>query len=225
MMRNKRVLLAATAAIGALALTGLSVVAQQQDEEPPPMGFFITSIGIGDGANVGGLDGADAHCQTLAAAAGAGDRTWRAYLSTQGPGAVNARDRIGDGPWANVNGLIMATSVENLHYDNSNFNWEHSLDENGEQFPSRIDGDPDFSEHDVLTGSQMDGTAFPAGEDRTCGNWTSNDEGSAMLGHADRYSFTTPGSSWNMAHPSRSCSQPDLVATGGAGRFYCFAID
>ena len=119
----------------------------------------------------------------------------------------------------------MATSVESLQYDNSNFNWEHSLDENGEQFPSRIDGDPDFSEHDVLTGSRMDGTAFPAGEDRTCGNWTSNDEGSAMLGHADRYSCTTAGSSWNMAHPSRSCSQPDLVATGGAGRFYCFAID
>ena len=225
MMRNKRVLLAATAAICALALTGLSVVAQQQDEEPPPMGFFITSVGVGGGANLGGLEGADAHCQTLAGAAGAGDRAWRAYLSTQGPGAANARDRIGDGPWANATGLVMATSVDNLHYDNSNFNWTHTLDETGEQFPSRIDGDPDFSEHDVLTGSQMDGTAFSAGEDRTCGNWTSNDEGSAMLGHADRYSFTTPGSSWNMAHPSRSCSQPDLVATGGAGRFYCFAID
>jgi hypothetical protein len=225
MMRNKRVLLAATAAIGALALSGLSVVAQQQNEERPPMGFFVTSVGVGNGANLGGLDGADAHCQTLATAAGAGDRTWRAYLSTQGTGAVNAHDRIGEGPWANANGLVMATSVDNLHYDNSNFNWIHSRDENGNQFPSRIDGNPDFSEHDVLTGSQMDGTAFPAGEDRTCGNWTSNDEGSAMLGHADRYSFTTPGSSWNMAHPSRSCSQPDLVATGGAGRFYCFAID
>ena len=166
--------------------------------------FFITSVGIGDGANnLGGLDGADAHCQTLAAAAGAGNRTWRAYLSTQGPGAVNARGRIGEGPWANAEGLVMATSVENLHYDNSNFNWTHTLDENGNQFASRIDGDPDFSEHDVLTGSQIDGTAFPAGEDRTCGNWTSNDEGSAMLGHADRYSFTTPGSPWNNAHPSR----------------------
>ena len=225
MMRNKRILLAATAVIGALALSGLSVEAQQQDEEPPPMGFFITSGGIGDGANLGGLDGADAHCQTLAAAVGVGDRTWRAYLSTQGPEAVDARDRIGDGPWANVNGLVMATGVDNLHYDNSNLNWEYSLDENGEQFPSRIDGDPDFTEHDVLTGSRTDGTAFPAGEDRTCGNWTSNDAGSAMLGHADRYSFTTPGSPWNTAHPSRSCSQDDLVATGGAGRFYCFAID
>ena len=224
-MNNKRALMAVTATVGALALTGLSIVAQQQNEEPPEMGFFITSVGIGDGANLGGLAGADAHCQALADAAGSGQRTWRAYLSTQGAGAVNARDRIGDGPWANVNGLIMAASVSSLHHDNSNFNWEHSLDENGEQFPSRIDGDPDFSEHDVLTGTQIVGTAFTAGEDRTCGNWTSNDEGSAMLGHADRYSFTTPGSPWNTAHPSRSCSQDDLVATGGAGRFYCFAID
>jgi hypothetical protein len=224
MLNNRRVLLVAVGMMGAVALSGLSVLAQEPDEERP-MGFFITSVGIGDGANLGGLGGADAHCQTLAAAAGAGNRTWRAYLSTQGPGAVNARDRIGDGPWANVEGLVMATSVESLHYDNSNLNWTHTLDENGEQFPSRIDGDPDFTEHDVLTGSQMDGTAFPAGEDRTCGNWASNDEGSAMLGHADRYSFTTPGSSWNMAHPSQSCSQPDLVATGGAGRFYCFAVD
>ena len=189
------------------------------------MGFFVTSVGVGDGANLGGLDGADAHCQTLAAAAGAGDRTWRAYLSTQGSEAVNARDRIGEGPWANAEGLVMATSVERLHFDNSTFNWTHSLDENGNQFASRIDGDPDFTEHDVLTGTRIDGTAFPEGDDRTCGNWTSNDEGSAMLGHADRYSFTTPGSPWNTAHPSRGCSQDDLVATGGAGLFYCFAID
>ena len=225
MLNNRHALLVVAGTMGALALSGLSIVAQQRNEEPPEMGFFVTSVGLGDGADLGGLEGADAHCQARADAVGAGNRTWRAYLSTQGPGAVNARDRIGDGPWANVNGLIMATSVENLHYDNSNFNWEHSLDENGEQFPSRIDGDPDFTEHDVLTGSQIDGTAFPAGEDRTCGNWTSNDEGSAMLGHADRYSFTTPGSSWNTAHPSQGCSQDNLVATGGAGRFYCFAIE
>lgn len=224
MMRNTRILLTTTVVMGAIALAGPTALAQE-DEERPPMGVFVTSAGIGDGANLGGLDGADAHCQVLAESAGAGDRTWQAYLSTQGQGAVNARDRIGEGPWANANGLVMATSVDNLHYDNSNFNWIYTRDENGNQFPSRIDGNPDFTEHDVLTGSQMDGTAFPAGEDRTCGNWTSNDEGSAMLGHADRYSFTTPGSSWNQAHPSRSCSQPDLVATGGAGRFYCFAID
>ena len=193
--------------------------------EANSMGFFVTSTGLGDGGNLGGLDGADAHCQALAAAVGAGDRTWRAYLSTQGRGAVNARDRIGEGPWANAAGLVVATSVEGLHFDNSNFNSTHSLDENGNQVASRIAGDADFTEHDVLTGSQLDGTAFPTGEDRTCGNWTSNDEGSAMLGHADRYSFTTPGAPWNTAHPSRGCSQEDLVATGGAGLFYCFAID
>ena len=141
-MRNRRIQLAASAVFGALVLSGLSVVAQQQAQEPPPMGFFITSTGLGDGANLGGLDGADAHCQTLAAAVGASDRTWQAYLSTQGPGAVNARDRIGDGPWANAEGLVMATGVESLHFDNSNFNWTHTLDENGDQFPSRIDGDP-----------------------------------------------------------------------------------
>ena len=143
-MRKGRIRLAATAIFGALVLSGLTIVAQQQAQEPPPMGFFITSAGSGDGANLGGLEGADAHCQTLAAAVGAGDRTWQAYLSTQGPGAVNARDRIGEGPWANSEGLIMARNVESLHYDNSNFNWTHTLDENGEQFPSRIDGDPDF---------------------------------------------------------------------------------
>ena len=222
-MNNKRALMAVTATVGALALTGLSIVAQQQNEEPPEMGFFITSVGIGDGANLGGLAGADAHCQALADAAGSGQRTWRAYLSTQGAGAVNARDRIGDGPWANVNGLIMATSVENLHYDNSNFNWQYTLDENGNQFASRIDGDPDFTEHDVLTGSQMDGTAFAAGQDQTCNNWTSNSEGSARVGHADRYSFTTPGSSWNFAHGTPGCTQENLISTGGAGLFYCFA--
>ena len=224
-MNNKRALMAVTATVGALALTGLSIVAQQQNEEPPEMGFFITSVGIGDGANLGGLAGADAHCQALADAAGSGQRTWRAYLSTQGAGAVNARDRIGDGPWANVNGLIMATSVENLHYDNSTFNWEHTLDENGTQFPSRIDGDPDFSEHDVLTGPQIVGTAFTAGEDRTCGNWTSNDEGSARVGHADRYSFTTPGSPWNSSHGTPGCTPENLISVGGAGLLYCFATD
>lgn len=224
-MNSRRALLAVTATVGALALTGLSTVAQQQSDEPPEMGFFITSVGIGDGANLGGLAGADAHCQELADAVGSGQRTWRAYLSTQGGGAVNARDRIGSGPWANVEGLVMATSVENLHYDNSTLNWEHTLDENGNQFASRIDGDPDFTVHDVLTGTQIDGTAYPPGDDQTCNNWTSNDEGGAMLGHADRYSFTTPGSSWNSAHGSRGCTQDGLVATGGAGLFYCFATE
>ena len=151
--------------------------------------------------------------------------SWQAYLSTQGPDAENARDRIGEGPWANANGLVMATSVDNPHFDNSNFNWTFMLDENGNQFASRIDGDPDFTEHDVLTGTQIDGTAFTDGSDMTCSNWTSNDEGSARVGHADRYSFTTPGSPWNSSHGTPGCTQENLVAVGGAGLFYCFAID
>ena len=224
-MIKRRALMAVTVTVGALVLTGLSIVAQQQSDEPPEMGFFITSVGIGDGGNLGGLAGADAHCQTLAGAAGGGGRTWRAYLSTQGADAVDARDRIGSGPWANAEGLVMATSVENLHYDNSNFNWEHTLDENGTQFASRIDGDPDFTEHDVLTGSQIDGTAFPPGEDQTCNNWTSNDEGSARVGHADRYSFSTPGSPWNSSHGTPGCTPENLVSVGGAGLLYCFATN
>jgi hypothetical protein len=211
-MNNKRALIAVAATIGALVLPGFSIVAQQDDDDPPEMGFFVTSVGIGDGGNLGGLAGADAHCQSLAAAVGSGNRTWRAYLSTQGAGGVNARDRIGSGPWANAVGIIMATSVESLHYDNSNFNWEHSLDENGNQFASRIDGDPDFSEHDILTGSQIDGTAMPAGQDQTCSNWTSDDEGSARVGHADRYSFMNPGSPWNSSHGTPGCTQENLVA-------------
>jgi len=224
MMRHKRTLLAIAATLGVAVIPGLSIIAQQQDDEPPEMGFFITSRTIGDGGNLGGLAGADAHCQTLAEAAGS-NRTWAAYLSTQGPGAVNARDRIGSGPWANANGVVMATNLESLHYDNSNFNWQFTLDENGNQFASRIDGDPDFSEHDVLTGSRIDGTAFPAGQDQTCNNWTSNSEGSARVGHADRYSFMTPGSPWNSAHGTPGCTQANLVQVGGAGLLYCFATD
>ena len=210
----------------ALGLLALPVHAAGQQEQTEPMGFFVTSVGLGNGGNLGGLEGADAHCQSLAETVGAGNRTWRAYLSTQATAdatAVNARDRIGSGPWANANGLIMATSVENLHYDNSNFNWQYTLDENGNQFASRIDGDPDFTEHDVPTGSQMDGTAIAAGEDQTCNSWTSNSEGSARVGHADRYSFSTPGSSWNSSHGTPGCTQEDLISTGGAGLFYCFA--
>ncbi len=156
---------------------------------------------------------------------GAGDRTWRAYLSTQATGnqpGVNARDRIGDGPWANAEGLRIATDIDNLHYDNANIRYEYALSERGERVNSGASGDSP-SMHDILTGSGLDGTAFPAGDDRTCGNWTSSGEGSAMLGHHDRFSFTTPGSPWNTAHPSRGCSQEDLVATGGNGLFYCFA--
>ncbi len=213
--------------LSVLGLLALPLQGDAQQQETQPMGFFITSVGIGNGGDLGGLAGADAHCQRLATAAGSGNRTWRAYLSTQETAdatAVHARDRIGSGPWANANGLVMATNVESLHYDNSNFNWEFTLDENGNQFDSRIDGDEDTTEHDVLTGSRIDGTAFPAGQDQTCDNWTSSTEGSARVGHADRYSFTTPGSPWNSAHGTPGCTQANLISTGGAGLFYCFAI-
>ena len=211
--------------LGALTISSQMLAAQAEPAERPEMGFFITSTTMGDGGNLGGLAGADAHCQALATDAGAGHRTWAAYLSTQGPSGVDARDRIGEGPWANAKGVVMATSVDNLHYDNSNFNWIHTRDENGHQFASRIDGNPDFSEHDVLTGSQMDGTAMPDGQDQTCNNWTSNDEGSARVGHADRYSFNDPGSSWNSSHGTPGCTQEALVQVGGAGLLYCFATD
>lgn len=218
-----------------LCVAGTSACAQQsgapraapQPPPPLPLGFFVTSVGIGDGANLGGLAGADRHCQALATKAGAGARVWRAYLSTQATDvepAVNARDRIGKGPWGNAKGIEIAGSVESLLYDNSNINYEHALTENGDKVNSRVGGDsPNM--HDILTGTQLDGTAFPAGKDMTCANWTSNDAGNAQVGHADRHRFTFPGSPWNAAHPSRGCSQEDLVATGGAGLFYCFAAD
>jgi hypothetical protein len=203
-----------------------NLVAQQNDE-PPQMGFFITSVGPGNGGDLGGLEGADAHCQALAEAAGAGHRAWRAYLSTQATDsepAVNARDRTGSGPWANANGTVIARDVDDLHYNNAAINYQHALDENGNAVNSGVFGDSP-NKHDILTGTRMDGTAFPPGEDRTCRNWTSSGEGSAMVGHHDRYAFRTPGSSWNAAHPSRACSQAALEGTGGAGLFYCFAAD
>jgi len=199
------------------------------------MSFFVASRGAGDGANLGGLEGADAHCQQLADQAGAGDRTWVAYLSTQGPGAVNARDRIGTGPWYNAKGVMIAADVAALHREDVNINHETALDETGQTIPYvhlRDDGtaippaeQPAPVQHDMLTGTQADGTAYPAGEDMTCTNWTSGGEGSAMLGHHDRRSLQPGLSPWNAAHASRGCSQEDLVATGGAGLLYCFAID
>ncbi len=208
-----------------LVVASIQAIAQQQETEP--IGFFITSVGPDNGAALGGLAGADAHCQKLAEAVGAGNRTWRAYLSAQASGgqpAVNARDRIGNGPWANAKGLIIGANVDDLHYNNGAINYEHALNEKGERVNSGASGDsPNM--HDILTGTQLDGTAFPPGEDRTCGNWTKSGEGSAMVGHHDRFRRTTPGSPWNMAHPSRGCSQEDLVATGGNGLYYCFAAE
>ncbi len=196
-----------------------------QDEEP--LGFFITSVGPGSGGDLGGLDGADAHCQGLAAAVGAGDRTWRAYLSTQASGgqpAANARDRIGEGPWFNAVGVRIAANLDDLHYNNANINYQHALNERGGQVNSGANGDSP-NHHDILTGTQLNGTAFAPGQDRTCNNWTSSGEGNAMVGHHDRFTFETPGAPWNQAHPSQGCSQEQLVNTGGAGLFYCFAAD
>ena len=187
------------------------------------MTFFLTSAGPGDGANLGGLEGADAHCQSLAAAVGAGDKTWRAYLSTTGPGGVNARDRIGDGPWQNVAGEVVARDVDVLHFEN-NLTKETVLNELGEMTPGRGDTP---NQHDILTGSYLDGTAVESGGDTTCSNWTSNadGEGSAMVGHFDRTGGGPNPNSWNSAHGSRGCSQANLQATGGNGYYYCFATN
>jgi hypothetical protein len=213
----------ACATLASLA-TSVSVQAQQASN----MTFFVTSVGVGKGADLGGLAGADKHCQDLAQAVGAGTRNWRAYLSTQATGgtaAVNARDRIGRGPWQNAKGVTVATSVEDLHSDNNKLTKQNSLNEKGAVVNGRGDT-PNM--HDALTGTQADGRAFPAAEDRTCGNWTkSTGTGSAMLGHIDRQGLqdTPQQRSWNSAHPSRGCSQPELVSSGGAGLFYCFATN
>ncbi len=186
------------------------------------MSFFITSKGSGDGAKLGGLAGADRHCQSLAEAAGSSGKTWRAYLSTSGAGSVNARDRIGKGPWYNAKGVQVAASVADLHSDNNKLSKENSITEKGAVVNGRGDT-PNM--HDILTGTQADGSAFPAGEDHTCGNWATNGEGSATVGHHDRQGGGPAPTSWNASHGSRGCSQANLEGTGGAGFFYCFAID
>ena len=190
------------------------------------MSFFVTSAGPGKGADLGGLAGADKHCQTLAAAAGAGNRTWRAYLSQQATPnlpAVNARDRIGKGPWMNAKGVVVATDVEQLHGAN-NLNKTTSLTERGDG----VNGPGDTPNmHDILTGSQPDGRAIAGNVNTTCGNWTQSGEGSAMLGHHDKTGLdeSVPAKSWNSSHMSRGCGADALKATGGAGLFYCFAAD
>ncbi|RDI61104.1 hypothetical protein [Microvirga subterranea] len=221
---GKGSLLAATGLLSLLPAAG----AQAQDANAADMTFFVTSVGSGKGADLGGLEGADRHCQTLAQAAGAGNRTWRAYLSTQAAGgaqAVNAKDRIGRGPWQNAKGVVIAKDVAELHGTN-NLTKQTALTEKGETVKGRGDSP---NQHDILTGSQPDGTAFPAGEDRTCGNWTrSGAEGAAMLGHHDRTGLdeSPPAKSWNASHLSRGgCSQDALRSTGGAGLLYCFAAN
>jgi hypothetical protein len=188
------------------------------------MSFFITSAGPGNGAALGGLAGADEHCRRLAEAAGTLGRTWRAYLSTQAAGgqpAVNARDRIGEGPWHNARGVRVAASVAELHADSNGLNKQTSLDERGGVVAGRGDTP---NRHDILTGSQADGTAFAIAEDRTCANWTSSGTGSAQVGHHDRTGGGQAPTSWNSAHASRGCSQENLRSTGGDALFYCFGL-
>src|SRR5689334_10746297 len=190
------------------------------------MRFFVTSVGSGKGGDLGGLAGADAHCQALAAAVGAGARNWHAYLSAQATGgvpAVNARDRIGGGPWYNAKSTLIARDLSELHGINM-LTKQTALTEKGAVVNGRGDT-PNM--HDMLTGSLPDGNAFPAGKDMTCKNWTSSTEGNAMLGHSDRTGLTDdpPAHSWNSSHPSRDCSQEGLKSTGGAGLFYCFATN
>jgi hypothetical protein len=205
-----------------LCILALSIPAQTTPEK---MTYFITSAGPGNGAALRGLSGADQHCQTLAKAAGAGNRTWHAYLSASaadGKPAVNARDRIGKGPWYNSKGVMVAKSVDDLHSDNNNLKKDTSITEKGEVVNGRGDNP---NQHDILTGSQLDGTVFAGDADHTCKNWTSSGEGSAQVGHHDRQGGGDNPTSWNSAHGSKGCSQANLVATGGAGRFYCFATN
>lgn len=202
----------------ALLLAGGTAFAQPADN----MSFFVTSTNPGTGGDLGGLEGADAHCQALAEAAGAGDKTWRAYLSTS---SVDARDRIGDGPWYNAEGVMIAANVDELHGDN-NLNGDTALNESGGS-PNYLVGDPPAPaaqplEHDVLTGTNEDGTAH----ELTCNDWTDGSaDAQAMLGHADRIGRNPGVNSWNAVHPSQGCGMEQLAPTGGAGMFYCFAAD
>lgn len=210
--------------VGLLMVAAQGVMAQDISADTT-MSFFITSAGPGNGADLGGLEGADRHCQALAEAAGAGNRTWHAYLSISASGssaAVNARDRIGQGPWYNVNGVRVAQNVDDLHGDDNNLNKQTALNEKGGMVNGRGDS-PNM--HDILTGSQLDGTAFSGDADTTCDNWTSSGEGSARVGHHDRQGGGENPASWNSAHGSRGCSQENLQGTGGNGLFYCFAVD
>lgn len=222
-MRSKQLVWASTVSALTLAAVGFWR-ADSTAQDATSMGFFITSAGPGNGADLGGLDGADAHCQTLATAVGVGDRTWRAYLSAQaddGQEAINARDRIGQGPWHNAAGVIVANNVDELHGEN-NLTKETALNENGEVINGRGDSP---NRHDILTGAQLDGTVLPGDGDSTCNNWTSSGDGSALVGHHDRTGGGDNPTSWNSAHGSRGCSQSNLQGTGGDGLFYCFAAD
>ena len=226
MMSNQKAPAAALAIVATLGVAACATQASLQSD----MTFFVTSAGIGKGGDMGGLAGADKHCETLAQAAGAGNRTWRAYLSTQSPawnqpGAVDARDRIGTGPWQNAKGVVIARNVDDLHSPNNSLNKETALDEKGQPVNDRTKSP---NKHDILTGSRPDGTAFSGAPyaDTTCGNWTKGGkDGAAMIGHFDRVSVVPSswGTSWNSSHPTAGCDQASLRSTGGDGLLYCFA--
>jgi hypothetical protein len=222
MTRISRSILIGCAAVATIGFAG----AQAQQSA---MSFFITSTSLGKGGDLGGLAGADKHCQDLAQAAGAGGKTWHAYPSTQGANAVNAKDRIGKGPWMNAKGVTVAKDVADLHSANNQLNKQNSLSEKGEVINGRGDTP---NRHDIVTGSQADGTAFSGAEDRTCGNYTkSSGTGAAMFGHSDRSGLddSAAAKSWNSSHPSRGsgggCTQADFKSTGGDGLIYCFAVN
>jgi hypothetical protein len=210
--------------LASTTLLSIGLAAPTQAQQAPNMTFFVTSVGPGKGGDLGGLAGADAHCQQLAATAGAGGKTWRAYLSSNAAnqgGPLNARDRIGNGPWQNFKGDVIATNIDDLHSANNKITRETALTEKGTMV-NGVGMQP--NQHDAMTGSTADGRVFPVNLNLTCNNWSSSTFGSTMLGHIDRTPKTPANlESWNAAHMSRSCSQPDLVATGGNGLFYCFA--
>ncbi len=207
----------------AVCLLFFGLGASADAQTPAPMSFFVTSVGLGKGGDLGGLEGADKQCQSLAQAAGAGSRTWHAYLSTQGANAVNAKDRIGNGPWVNAKGIQIASDVANLH-SSSMINKETALDEHGKTVNGRLDTP---NTHDMLTGSKQDGTVASDTEDVTCSNWTSSTDGqgSAMVGHHDLIGNTRGANFWNSSHKTPGCAPANLQRVGGAGLFYCFAVN
>lgn len=200
---------------------GVTTLAQAQQNT---MSFFITSVGLGKGGDLGGLEGADRHCQNLAQAVGAGGKTWHAYLSTKGRDGVNAKDRIGNGPWFNAKGVQIASNLFDLHSNNNKINKEAGLDERGMPVKGRVDTP---NQHDMLTGTQQDGTAVAGVDDATCSNWTSSTDGqgSAVVGHHDLIGNTQGPNFWNYSHKTPGCSQANLQRVGGAGLFYCFAAN
>ena len=218
-MTNKNILTAMTF-VSLWAFSAATPVHAQQNQ----MSFFVTSVGLGKGGDLGGLEGADRQCQSLAQAAGAGSKTWHAYLSTQGAGGLNAKDRIGNGPWSNAKGVQIASNVADLHSQNNKINKESALDEKGDIVNGRGDQP---NKHDILTGTQQDGTAVAGSDDATCSNWSSSadGQGGAVVGHHDLIGNTNGPNFWNYSHKTPGCAPANLQRVGGAGLFYCFAVN